>query len=404
MMEEEIVITPRDARRFLTREEYMEIEDLRTAIELGYPLPPEAWRRYDVLCHKVRWKKRKDLAESLAYIYQDELKEDESKLKKMAVKEARIQNRHEAIQYFIKQFPQFQRLFERVDPVLWVTGDLGQVKEVVEKLVGDTFHVLTEEAEHPEAFYHRMWSWLILVPCGYYAKHGIDTLELNFAVYAIATLKVYRGKHKKFFKGWSFSYPPSGRPVAEFTLLFKPEDLSGSSPVKLIVPLKLLYGLASNSLQPDGCEIIRQQASLLVYRVEGFEPEVVLTLDFVNFLTGLKGDPQEKLHELGLISKMTLQILEAKRRRPLKVPEVRRKDMEYLRRIHGTEGYVTYSGWGEVLGITREGAYRALKRLDREGLLVMDKHESGEGIRVMLTEKGLAVIPELPDFNSKNQH
>jgi len=70
MVDEEIVITPRDAKRFLSRREYVEIEDLRTAIELGHSLPPEAWRRYDILRHKVRREKRKECAEFLAEVYE----------------------------------------------------------------------------------------------------------------------------------------------------------------------------------------------------------------------------------------------------------------------------------------------------------------------------------------------
>jgi len=331
-----------------------------------------------------------------------ELKDDESKLKSMAMGEVKISNRQGAVQYFTKQSPQFQRLFERADPNLWAAGDLEQMKEAGEEGAGHTFRCLIEDLEHPEAFSYTASTWLILVPHGYYVKHGLDTLELRFKPYMILILKVNRKEHKKSFTGWAFTYPSSSRPVAEFALLFSPEDLSRSGPPKLILPLSLLYGLSSNELEPEGCEIVRDEDGSLFYRVEGFEPEVALSQDLVNFLRGLGEDPLKSLYELGLLSKMTLQILEAKRERPLEIPKVRRKDRGYLRRIRDTKGYLTYRGG--LLELTREGAYRALKRLEQEGLVVTDKHEGGEGIRVVLTRKGLAVIRELAGFNSGNQH
>lgn len=193
-------------------------------------------------------------------------------------------------------------------------------------------------------------------------------------------------------RGWSYTYPSSDEPLYLCTEILDPVTLDTALP-KIIVPLKLLRGLASGDLQPSGCEVVKHKDAVLTYRVEGFDSEIVLSHDFLMFLMELGDDPLRALRDLGLLDEITLKVLETKHEeKPIEPPMVREKDRAYLRIIDETEGFLTFGGWGETLELTRDGAYRTLMRLEENGLVNTEKHESGEGTRASLTALGIAAI------------
>jgi len=118
------------------------------------------------------------------------------------------------------------------------------------------------------------------------------------------------------------------------------------------------------------------------------------------FLMELGDYPLIALKDLGLLSEITLRILTSKKEEePLELPVIREKDRKYLGAIHETEGFLTFGGWGEAFGLTKQGADALLKRLEGEGMVSIIRHESGEGIRASLTTLGLAVLRQIPEYD-----
>jgi predicted ArsR family transcriptional regulator len=64
---------------------------------------------------------------------------------------------------------------------------------------------------------------------------------------------------------------------------------------------------------------------------------------------------------------------------PIDLPH---KDRERLLTIRRFDKPLTYSEWGRLLGLTREGAYYLLKRLEAKGLLKLTKCERGVEVEV----------------------
>jgi hypothetical protein len=261
---------------------------------------------------------------------------------------------------------------------------------------------MVDVVKKPEAFGYEKGVWPFIVPRVNYVKMGLDSLEFNFAPYAVTTFKVRRAKHRKDLEGWYHTYPSSDEPLCLRTEILDPDSLDTSLP-KITVPLKLLRGLASGDLQPGGCEVVKQKDGILTYRVEGFDAEVVLPQGLVTFLMELGEEPLKRLQELGLLDELTLRILESKKveEKPLELPVIREKDRKYLGIIQKTEGFLTYGGWGESLGLTKQGADALLKRLEGEGMVSIARHESGEGIKASLTDLGLAVLRQIPEFDAE---
>jgi len=67
------------------------------------------------------------------------------------------------------------------------------------------------------------------------------------------------------------------------------------------------------------------------------------------------------------------------------VVKVSQKDRERLILIARSIKPLTYREWGEVLGMSREGAYYLLKRLRDQGLVKMVKEE--KGVKIELEDK-----------------
>ena len=349
---------------------------------------------------RLLWVKRKpprpsELVKTMFKEYEGQIKGDELSLKELSECTS-ISTKQEAIEFFVRDFPNFKKLLERSDPATWLPGYLPKIRGMAEENIEGVvdYYLMTDVVKNPEAFGYKKEVWPFIVPHVNYVKMGLDSLEFQFAPYAVTTFKVHRAKHRKTLSGWSYTYPSSDEPLCIFTEILDPQTLGMTLP-KITVPLKLLRGLASGVIQPSGCEVVKHKDGVLTYTMEGFDDaEVVLPQGFVTFLMELGEEPLEALQELGLLDELTLQILESKKgeEKPLELPTIREKDRKYLGIIQKAEGFPTYGGWGESLELTRDGAYRMLMRLEEDGLVNIEKHESGEGVRVSLTTLGLAAI------------
>lgn len=387
-----MLLNQRDAQRLLSREDFETLEYLAGAMRRGFTLNPSAEVKYYRLLDKLESEMNKEYAEMLSEEYEEKLKEDESRLEELSDGWA-VSSRQEVIGVLTKAAPEFEKILLESDPAEWLPGCILKIKDAAEPCVEGVFEGLMSHVGHPEAFGYDVEIWPFIVPRVNYTKIGVDSLEFCLRPYAVYAIKVHRAEHSKNFRGWITTYPSEENPLCRFTEILDPATLDAALP-RITVPLKLLQGMASGDIQPSGCEVIKQEGGILTYAVEGFEPEVVLPHDFMTFVMGLGEDPLKRLQELGLLSEITLKILESKKgeERPLELPVIREKDRKYLGTIHETEGFLTFGGWGEALGLTRDGAYRTLMRLEEDGLVDTEKHESGEGTRASLTALGLAAL------------
>jgi len=392
MEELRVVVNQRDAKRFLSKEDYETLELFEESRRRGRILLPWAEHEYYRLLDGLEDKKRMELVEAMFGEYEEKIKEDELRLKELS-EGTFISTRQEALQFFFRDFPNYKRLLDRSNPSNWLPGYIPKIRNKAKGCIEGIFdYCLMEKVENPEAFGYEKKIWPFIVPRVNYVKVGLNCLEFSFTPYAVATSKVHRAEHKKTLKGWSYNYLSSDAPLYLCTEILDPSLLDTALP-KITVPLKLLRGLASGYLEPDGCEVVKHKDDVLTYRVGGFNSEVVLPHDFVMFIMELGEDPLVALKDLGLLSEITLRILTSKKDVvPLELPVIREKDRKYLGIIHETEGFLTYGGWGEALELTRDGAYRTLTRLEEDGLVNTEKHESGEGTRASLTALGLAAI------------
>jgi len=393
MRQEEVVVDLWDAKRLLSSGEYEETRSLQATLDHGYHLYPWAEQRYHQLWGTVRARRKKELADLMADAYREELKQDESLLGGLSTKEPLL-TKDAALHFFTAQFPNLETLM-RHEPGNWLPQSLDAVQEDVTRAVSEAFQDLMKQVQHPDAFGHTPLIWMFMIPRANYVKYGLDTLELTFQPYAAVTIQVWREEHQREFYDWVLKMRSSDGPVAQINKLLIPQDLDVAPP-KLTVPLDLLTGLASGCQEPPECEIVRQLEDRLTYRVAGFGDQVTLTSRFVDFLTALKQQSPvgflESLSKLGILGELAYRVLRGKISMPHAGPEVGEKVKKYLETIHNTAGHLSYGQWGRVLGLTREGAFRLLGRLETMGLVVREKHEAGEGIRVFLTKEGLAAI------------
>ena len=389
-------------RNLLSTKEYETLERLQETRSRGVTLNPPAELMYRRLIDKLKDKKRRELVKPMFKKYEDQVKDDEFRLREIS-KGTYISTKEEATEFFIRDFPNFKKLLDRSDPMTWFPGYLQKIRGMAEENIeGVVDYYLMTDVKNPEAFGYEKGVWPFIVPQVNYIKTGLAALEFNFAPYAVTTFKVHPAKHKKTLSGWSYTYPSSDEPLCLRTEILDPGSLNTSLP-KIILPLKLLRGLASGDIQPSGCEVVKHKDGVLTYRVEGFDAEVVLPQGFVTFLMDLGEEPLKALQDLGCLDELTLRILESKKgeEKPLELPVVREKDRKYLGIIHETEGFLTYGGWGEALGLTKQGADALLKRLEGEGMVSIVRHESGEGIKASLTDLGLAVLRQIPEFDAE---
>lgn len=392
-------ITLADAERFLDEEELKDLKMLKEEIELlkeGFDLPPEDRRRWEELLNKVARGKQ---SESEFKKYQREIEKDVSALQELRKKhyEKTVENDEEAVD-FISSELQTGPLLRGLDTKGWFPQIAEEIKGVAKKMAEEWAPPLSEKLKHPEVFRHESKAWSFPIPRIDFKKmEGVPALVWKFRPYAVITVRIWKKKTKKTFRGWTWTFPPSDSPVATFTQLLTPSLLEMNSKKEAITPWTLLRGLMSGEFRPEGCEIVEKSEETLVYKCEGYKERISLPSKFVDFLQSLRKEdkaPQEALHDHGLIDDLTVEILEKyPQPSPNEASKIGKKDLKYLKTITEYENrYFSYKEWGERLGLERSGALKAIKRLKREGLVEKERHESGEGVKVSLTEKARATL------------
>jgi hypothetical protein len=387
----EVRVNRSDAERLLSREDCETLELFTESIRRGRTLLPWAEHEYYRLIDGLEDKKRMELVRAMFREYEEKVKDDELRLKELS-EGTSISTRQEALELFVRDFPNYKRLLERSDPSTWLPGHLQKIRNEAEGYIEGIFdYGLMEEVENPEAFGCEKKVWSFIVPHVNYVKMGLDSLEFSFTPHAVTTSKVHRAAHKKTLKGWSYTYPSSNEPLYLCTEILYPGSLNTSLP-KIVLPLRLLRGLALGGLQPDGCEVIMHKDGALTYMVEGFNSEVVLPYEFVKFITELGENPLNRLQEIGLLDDITFKILETKREvTPIETPILREKDKEQLRIIAEMGSRSSWGGWGEALGMSRQGAKDQLLRFEERGLIELERSENGE-TRAIMTPLGQAYL------------
>ncbi|MCW4049142.1 MAG: hypothetical protein NWE89_05330 [Candidatus Bathyarchaeota archaeon] len=390
MEELKVVVNQRDAKHLLSREDYETLELFAESIRRGRVLLPWAKHEYYRLIDELKDKKHKEHAEMLTEEYAEKLKEEDLSLEELSDGWA-VSSRQEAIEFLTKAFPDFEKILAESDPANWLPGCIPQIRDATKNCVNDIFEGLMSNFEHPEAFDYDVEIWPFVFPHVNYTKIGVDSLEFCLRPYAVYSIKVHRAEHDKNFRGRVFTFPSSERALCLFPETLDPATLIMALP-KITVPLRLLLGLASGDLQPDGCEVIKQERGVLTYQVEGFEAEVVLPHDFVTFLMELGEEPLKRLQELGLLSEITFKILTSKKeKKTIETPVLREKDKEQLRIIAEVESRSSWGGWGEVLDMSRQGAKDQLLRFEERGLIELERPENGE-IRTIMAPLGQACL------------
>jgi len=390
MEDRESTISKFDAKRLLPPREFAELEDIRRTIDQGYSLAPWAEDLYYQLLEKVKKIMLREHAEMLAEEYSEKLKEDDFSLEELSDGWA-VSSRQEAIEFLTKAFPDFEKTLDESDPTDWLPGCIPKIRDMVKPCVKGVFEGLMSRVEHPEAFDYDVEIWPFVVPSLSYTKIGVDSLEFCLRPYGVYSIKIRRAKHDKNFRGWVTTYPSEEAHLCLFTETLDPSTLNMTLP-KITIPVKLILGLASENLQPDGCEVIRQKGGGLTYAVEGFMNEVTLPHNFMTFIMELGADPLNRLQKLGMLDEIILKILETKREEtPIETPFLREKDKEQLRIIAEVESRSSWGGWGEVLDMSRQGAKDQLLRFEERGLIELERSENGE-IRAIITSLGQACL------------
>ncbi len=392
MEDREATVTRFEARRLLPSWEFAELDDLRRTIDQGYRLAPGAERRYDQLLDKVRRMKQKEFSGMLAEEYAEQLKDDDSRLEEIS-DGIEIFTKKEAIEFLVRDYPNFGKILETSDPINWLPEYIPKIREAATGHVEGVFDYLMSEVENPQAFDYKKKIWPITIPSISYIKKGIDSLKFSLEPYAVFTIEVNRTEHEKEFDGWIFTFPSSEKVLCQIIDILDPGFLNMKSPT-ITLPLVLLRGLSSGDLQPSGCEITKQEETALSYRIVGFDQEVVLPHGLVMFLMELGGEePLKRLQELGLLSTLTLKILESKKDddKPMELPVISGKDEEHLRIISDLKLRSSWGGWGEALGMSRQGAKDKLLRFEELGVIKLERLD-GEGIRAIITSLGQAYL------------
>lgn len=392
-------ITREDAKRFLDEEEFEDLKMLKEEIELlreGFDLPPEDRRRWEELRNKVARGRQSKLEFEE---YKREIEKDVSALRKFRkehyAKDAK--SREEAVD-FISSELQTELPLRDLNTEDWSPRIAEEIRDVAKEMAEEWASPLSEKLKHPNAFCYESKAWPFpILRIDFKKTEGIPALVWKFRPYAVITVRVWKEKTKKTFKGWTWTSPSSDSPIVTFTQLLTPPLLEMSSEEEAITPWTLLRGLMNGEFQPEGCEIVEKSEETLAYKCEGYKERISLPSKFVDFLRSLgKEDkaPREALHDHGLIDDLTVEILEKyPQPSPNEASKVGEKDLKYLKTISECENrYFSYKEWGERLGLERSGALRALGRLSDERLVERNKHESGKGVKVSLTERGKATL------------
>jgi hypothetical protein len=177
--------------------------------------------------------------------------------------------------------------------------------------------------------YYRLYFPL---PIATYRLEKVPCIDIGFDVFAAAYAEVWIKPGIKKFNGYEFDLPwmeetnylvrlEKARFLAYHHLVLAPENLGGYVFWKSI-PLILLRGLLNGETRPDGCTLSAASDSVTVYRIPGFEGEVELSDEFVEYLKSI-GSIDEMIRmgimseKVGDIVRVALSEAEVKSRTPL---------------------------------------------------------------------------------------
>jgi len=141
-----------------------------------------------------------------------------------------------------------------------------------------------------------------------------------------------------------------------------------------LTPISLLKAWLSGELECGEASLISTEGSDLTYFIEDVE---YIPKAFYRWFTGLGEEPIRKLLHLRVVDDLTYKALQKallEAELPIDHPH---KDKERLLTIMRFDKPLTYSEWGRVLGLTREGAYYLLRRFEAKGLVKLTKCERG---------------------------
>ena len=142
--------------------------------------------------------------------------------------------------------------------------------------------------------YYRLYFPL---PAANYRFEKVPCIDIGFHIFAAAYAEVWLKAANKSFNGYEFALPwleesddfvPLEKPrfLGYYHLVLAHEDLGGYVFWR-IIPLVLLKGLLNGETRPDGCTISAASDSVSTYRVQGFEKEVNVPDQFVEYLKSI---------------------------------------------------------------------------------------------------------------------
>ena len=160
-------------------------------------------------------------------------------------------------------------------------------------------HLLSNDLRYfvplPSRYYRRYFP----LPTANYRFEKVPCIDIGFDIFAAAYAEVWLKSGKKEFNGYEFALPwmedsnglvllEKPRFLAYYHLILAPEDLGGYVFWRSI-PLVLLKGLLNGETRPNGCTISAASDSVTTYRVRGFEKEVDVPDEFLEYLKGIGG-------------------------------------------------------------------------------------------------------------------
>ena len=186
--------------------------------------------------------------------------------------------------------------------------------------------------------YYRLYFPL---PIATYRLEKVPCIDIGFDVFAAAYAEVWLKPEIKEFNSYEFDLPwmeernclgplEKARFLAYHHLILAPEDLGGHVSWRSI-PLILLRGLLDGETRPDGCTLSTASDSVTAYRVQGFEGEVEVPDEFVEYLKSI-GSIDEMIgtgimsEKVGNIVKAALGEVEAKSRTSLAREKAGKRD------------------------------------------------------------------------------
>jgi hypothetical protein len=383
-------VSSTDAKRLLSPAKYEQLQLYSESEKRNCLLP---WLRPDYrhLLDELRKLKHNEQVKNKFAEYEQELIIDEKAIQKSTNNQS-ISTHSNALTLYHQRYPKHKKLHETENTVNWVPNYNEQITSAAKAYSQTYFEFgIMEKVKHPNAFTCHINIWPIVIPQANYLRAPLPSLEIHFNPVVVCTLTIHRAEHQKTIDETMQTYPSSDKSFALNTEILSNRFLKLSEP-KLVIPIELIKSLATGLIQAPGCRVIRKNDLTVTYEIIGLDNELVLSTNFLRFLGCLGGTPLITLLNLGLIDDLTYNIIENADDSIPVSPPIREKDRGYLRLIQQTEGFLTNNEWGRVLSLSREGAFRTLKRLQEADLVSLEKHVGGKGVRVTLTRDSLSAL------------